>query len=163
MPRTLHILATGGTIDKIYFDALSDFKVGAPAVPAILRDAGIGYDFELTSLMRKDSLDLTDADRDTIRKAVRDSSAAAILVTHGTDTMARTAQHVGDIAGKTVVFVGAMQPATLKATDAVFNSGFALACAQLLPPGTYLAMNGEVFRPDAVEKDRDGARFRAKS
>lgn len=162
MPRTLHILATGGTIDKVYFDALSDFKVGEPAVPAILRDAGIGYDFQLTSLMRKDSLDLTDADRETIRQAVCDSSASAIIVTHGTDTMAETARHVGDIADKTVVFVGAMQPATLRATDAVFNSGFALACAQLLPPGTYLAMNGEVFQPDAVVKDRDNARFTAK-
>ena len=161
MARSLHILSTGGTIDKVYFDALSEFEVGEPAVPAILADAGINYPFELTSLMRKDSLDLTDADRDAIRDAVRGSEAEAIIVTHGTDTMVETARHIGDIADKTVVLVGAMQPAALKATDAVFNSGFALACAQLLPPGVYIAMNGEVFAPDDVVKDRAAKRFTA--
>ena len=159
MPRTLHILATGGTIDKVYFDALSEFEVGEPAVPAILADAGIGYPFELTSLMRKDSLDLTDEDRDRIRNAVLASSAEAILITHGTDTMVQTAKYLGHIDDKTIVLVGAMQPAALKATDAVFNSGFALACAQLLPPGVYIAMNGEVFAPEDVRKDREGKRF----
>ena len=159
MPRSLHILSTGGTIDKVYFDALSEFEVGDPAVPAILADAGIGYPFELTSLMRKDSLDLTDADRDAIRAAITASEAEAIIVTHGTDTMVASAQHLGDVGQKTVVFVGAMQPAALKATDAVFNSGFALACAQLLPPGVYIAMNGEVFAPDEVRKDRVEGRF----
>ena len=159
MARSLHILATGGTIDKVYFDALSEFEVGEPAVPAILADAGIGYPFELTSLMRKDSLDLTDEDRDRIRNAVLASSAETILITHGTDTMVQTAKHLGHIYDKTIVLVGAMQPAALKATDAVFNSGFALACAQLLPPGVYIAMNGEVFAPEDVRKDREGKRF----
>ena len=159
MPRTLHILSTGGTIDKVYFDALSEFQVGAPAVPAILADAGIGYPFELTSLMRKDSLELTDADRAEIREAVMSSDAEAVIVTHGTDTMVETAKALGDVSGKTVVLVGAMQPAALRATDAVFNSGFALAAAQLLPEGVWIAMNGEVFRPGEVRKDRDGQRF----
>ena len=159
MPRTLHILSTGGTIDKVYFDALSEFQVGAPAVPAILRDAGIGYPFELTSLMRKDSLELTDGDRAEIREAMTGSEAEAVIVTHGTDTMVETAKALGEVKGKTVVLVGAMQPAALKATDAVFNSGFALAAAQLLPEGVWIAMNGEVFRPGEVRKDRDGQRF----
>ena len=159
MPRTLHILSTGGTIDKVYFDALSEFQVGEPAVPAILADAGICYPFELTSLMRKDSLDLTDEDRDVISDAVKATDAQAVIVTHGTDTMVETARYLGEVTDKTVVFVGAMQPAALKATDAVFNSGFALACAQLLPAGVYIAMNGEVFRPDDVRKDRDAQRF----
>ena len=159
-PRPLHIFTTGGTIDKVYFDALSEFEVGEPTVPVILRDAGVAYPFTLTSLMRKDSLELTDADRDGIREAVRGCAEPAVLVTHGTDTMVETARHLGDVPGKTVVFVGAMQPAALKATDAVFNSGFALACAQLLPEGTYIAMNGEVFRPDAARKDRACAAFR---
>ena len=158
-PRTLHVIATGGTIDKVYFDALSEFEVGEPALPAIFSDAGLNYAVEVTSLMRKDSLDLTGADRDAIRAAVRDSASEAVIVTHGTDTMAQTARHVGEVEGKTVVFVGAMQPAALRATDAVFNSGFALACAQILPPGTYIAMNGEVFAPSEVRKDRAGARF----
>jgi L-asparaginase len=159
MPRTLHVIATGGTIDKIYFDALSEFQVGEPALPAIFSDAGLNYPVEVTSLMRKDSLDLTDTDRDAIKQAIAASPADAIIVTHGTDTMAQTARHIGEPSDKTVIFVGAMQPASLKATDAVFNSGFALACAQLLPPGTYIAMNGEVFKPDEVRKDRSAGRF----
>ena len=161
MPRSLHILSTGGTIDKVYFDALSEFQVGEPSVPAILRDAGIGYPFALTSLMRKDSLELTDDDRAAIRDAVLASDAEAIIVTHGTDTMVRTARHIGRVEDRTVVLVGAMQPAALRATDAVFNSGFALAAAQLLPPGVWIAMNGEVFAPDAVRKDREAQRFTA--
>ena len=159
VPRSLHILATGGTIDKVYFDALSEFQVGEPSVPAILRDAGLGYPFELTSLMRKDSLDMTEADRAAVRDAVEASDAEAVIVTHGTDTMVDTARALGDVRGRTVVFVGAMQPAALRATDAVFNSGFALAAAQLLPEGVWIAMNGEVFRPDEVRKDREGKRF----
>ena len=166
MPRTLHILSTGGTIDKVYFDSLSEFQVGEPAVPAILADAGIGYPFELTSLMRKDSLELTDGDRAAICEAVAGSEAEAVIVTHGTDTMVDTARVLeeaqGEIRGKTVVLVGAMQPAALRATDAVFNSGFALAAAQLLPEGVWIAMNGEVFRPEEVRKDRDGQRFVAR-
>jgi len=160
MPRTLHVIATGGTIDKIYFDALSEFQVGEPALPAIFSDAGLNYPVEVTSLMRKDSLDLTDEDRDAIKAAIEASDADAVIITHGTDTMAKTAQHVGEPDDKTVVFVGAMQPASLRATDAIFNSGFALACAQLLPFGSYIAMNGEVFKPDEVKKDRDAGRFR---
>ena len=156
----LQIFTTGGTIDKVYFDALSEFQVGDSGIGNMLAEANISYDYIITPLMKKDSLELTDADRAIIHKAILDSDAENILVTHGTDTMAVTARHVADIPAKTIVFTGSMLPASHRATDAVFNVGFAIASAQLLPPGTYLAMNGQVFDPATVRKDRDAGLFK---
>src|SRR5262245_45959780 len=85
---TLVIFTTGGTIDKVYFDARSEFEVGEPQIGNILREAMVGFDFEVRSLMQKDSLDMTDGDRALIRAAVEHCEADHILITHGTDTMA---------------------------------------------------------------------------
>jgi len=156
----LQIFTTGGTIDKVYFDALSEFQVGDSGIGNMLAEANISYGFTITPLMKKDSLELTGDDRELIRKAISESCAEKILVTHGTDTMAVTARHVSDIKDKTIVFTGSMLPASHRATDAVFNVGFAMAAAQLLPRGTYLAMNGQVFDPASVIKDRDAGLFK---
>ena len=155
----LHIFTTGGTIDKVYFDALSEFQVGESPLDAIPREANVGIDYELTSLMRKDSLELTDADRDAIHAAVSASSARHVLITHGTDTMAQTAERLRDITDKTIILTGAMQPARLRSTDAIFNVGFALAAAQLQSPGVYIAMSGRVFPAGHVRKDRAAGQF----
>ncbi|MEL7033428.1 MAG: asparaginase domain-containing protein [Pseudomonadota bacterium] len=155
----LHIFTTGGTIDKVYFDALSEFQVGESPLDAILREANVGIAYELTSLLKKDSLELTDADRNAIRAAVVASSCDHILITHGTDTMAQTGQALIGIDGKTIILTGAMQPARLRSTDAIFNVGFAVSAAQLQAPGVYIAMNGQVFPADQVRKDRDAGRF----
>ncbi|MDB4257787.1 asparaginase domain-containing protein [bacterium] len=85
------ILTTGGTIDKIYFDASSEFEVGDPIVPHIFEDVGADIDYELISLFRKDSLEMTSEDRLKIRQTCDDSAHRKILITHGTDTMAETA------------------------------------------------------------------------
>ncbi|MEO1553650.1 MAG: asparaginase domain-containing protein [Pseudomonadota bacterium] len=155
----LHIFTTGGTIDKVYFDALSEFQVGESPLDAILREANVGVDYELTSVMKKDSLELTDDDRAQIREAVETTDAKRILITHGTDTMAQTGQALMGLAGKTVILTGAMQPARLRSTDAIFNVGFAVSAALLLAPGIYIAMNGQVFPADHVRKDRTAGRF----
>jgi L-asparaginase len=149
----LDIFTTGGTIDKVYFDALSEFQIGDSALGHILEEANVTLSFRLHELMRKDSLELTDADRAIVADAVAGAGAASVLVTHGTDTMAGTARHVqAQVAGKTVVFTGAMQPARLRSTDAIFNVGFAVAAAQSLPHGVYLAMNGRIFDPASVRE-----------
>lgn len=155
----LHIFTTGGTIDKIYFDALSEFQVGESPLDSILREANVTLEYQLTSLMKKDSLELTDEDRELIYEAIETSSAQHILVTHGTDTMAKTAARLQEISNKTVVLTGAMQPARLRSTDAIFNVGFAIAAARLQPPGVYIAMNGQVFEAGHVRKDRAEGRF----
>lgn len=155
----LQIFTTGGTIDKVYFDALSEFQVGTSPLDAILREANVGIAYELTSLMKKDSLELTDADRSAIRAAVEACDADRILITHGTDTMAQTGQALIGIEDKTIVLTGAMQPARLRSTDAIFNVGFAISAALLQAPGVYIAMSGQVFPADQVRKDRAAGQF----
>lgn len=155
----IDIFTTGGTIDKIYFDALSEYHIGPTPLPDILAENNVYVPHRVTQLMRKDSLELTDDDRQAIHDAVAASDADKILVTHGTDTMVQTGMVLADITNKTIVLTGAMQPATLRNSDAEFNVGFALAATQTLPHGVYIAMNGEVFDPATTKKDRDAHRF----
>jgi len=158
----IEILTVGGTIDKVYFDALSAFQVGEPAVEQILHQAGVEVEHGIRRLMSKDSLEMTDDDRAEIARAVSRSRADRLLITHGTDTMPKTAGALMDAAdrlGKTVVMTGSMQPARMAQTDAVFNVGFAWAAVQTLPPGVYIAMNGQVFNAGHVRKNRDAGRF----
>jgi L-asparaginase len=155
----IEIFTTGGTIDKVYFDALSEYQIGPTALTDILAENNVFIPHSVKQLMRKDSLELTDQDRVAIHAAVSASDAAQILITHGTDTMVQTARKLMDIKGKTIVLTGAMQPATLRASDAEFNVGFALAAAQTLSAGVYIAMNGQIFDPATTQKDRAGHRF----
>ena len=155
----IDIFTTGGTIDKVYFDALSEYQIGATALPDMLQENNVFVAHRVTQLMRKDSLELTDADRAAIHDAVVASDVDKILVTHGTDTMVDTARVLSDITGKTIVLTGAMQPASLRISDAQFNVGFALAATQTLPHGVYIAMNGEIFDPAHTHKDRSAGRF----
>ena len=155
----IHILTTGGTIDKVYFDASSEFEIGDTLLQELLTEANIHDGYSLRELMRKDSLEMTEEDRQIIADAVSQTSAERLLITHGTDTMAQTAEALKDIAGKTIVLFGAMQPARMRRTDAVFNLGFAWAAASLLPEGVYIAMNGEVFEAGAVRKNLAAKRF----
>ncbi len=127
----LHILTTGGTFDKIYHDALSEFTIGEPMAPELLADAGINLTYSVESLLKKDSLELTDADR----------------------------EHLGVISDKTIVFTGAMQPARMRNSDAPFNLGFAIGALQCLDCGIYLAMNGQIFNANNVQKNRQMSRF----
>ena len=159
LPEDLHIVTTGGTIDKIYFDALSDFQVGAPQIEVYLREANVSFSWRLTPLMRKDSLELTDDDREAVLAVVQESSAARILITHGTDTMLTTAQVLQAVEDKTIVLTGAMCPATQRGSDAAFNIGFAIGVLQTLPAGVHVAMNGQVFAPGRARKNRAANRF----
>ena len=155
----IKFFTTGGTIDKVYFDAKSEFEVGPPQVAGLLADGNVTIEHEVESLLRKDSLDMSDADRALIRERVAADPAAHIIVTHGTDTMILTALALKDIPGKTIVLTGSMQPALLRVTDAGFNLGTAVAAVQTLPPGVYIAMNGHIFNPDRSRKNVAGHRF----
>lgn len=156
---SLLVLTTGGTIDKAYFDALSAYQVGETQIGRMLETARVACPYEVRELMRKDSLELDDADRARIAEAVRGADATHIVITHGTDTMTETARAIGDAGGKTVVFVGALAPARFAESDASFNLGMAFATAQIAPPGVYITMNGTVFPADRVVKDRARGAF----
>ncbi len=155
------ILTTGGTIDKIYFDASSEFEIGDPTVPHIFEDVGAEIDYELISLFRKDSLEMTVEDRLKIRKTCEESAQKKILITHGTDTMAETAEALEDLPGKVIVLTGAMAPARFRITDAIFNIGTAIGALQSMSKGVYLAMNGQVFKAGSVRKNRKAGKFEA--
>lgn len=156
---SITIFTTGGTFDKLYFDANSEFSIGEPIAGNLLEEANVNFDYDIESLLKKDSLDMDDADRKLIRNAVQKASNGKVIIIHGTDSMVETAQNLTDIAGKTIVLVGAMQPARMRYSDAVYNLGFACAAVQLLPDGVYLAMNGQIFDPNKVTKNRELSRF----
>lgn len=149
----IKIYSTGGTIDKVYFDAESAYKVGEPQIISVFNDANVTFSYEIESLLRKDSLDLTDEDRMFIRARIAADPARHIVVTHGTDTMTRTAMTLKDIHGKVVVLTGSMVPARFRATDAIFNIGCAVGAVQALREGVYITMNGRIFPAGSARKN----------
>ena len=155
----IKIFTTGGSLDKFYSTLESDFIVGEPQAATILRDANVTLEFEVESLLKKDSLQITDDDRAIILERVSRDPNRLIILTHGTDTMIDTAKLLTQIRGKTIVLTGAMQPAAFKTTDAYFNLGGAIIAVQTLPEGVYLVMNGKVFDPNRSIKNVGKNRF----
>jgi len=156
----LTIVTTGGTIDKIYFDDKSDYQIGEPQIGGILRELGVAFRFGVIPIIRKDSLHITDADRELVRAAIAAQPARHVLVTHGTDTMVETARAVAQaVRGKTVVLTGAMVPYAFGSSDGLFNLGSALSFAEVLPEGVYIAMNGQHFPWNEVRKNRETGVF----
>jgi L-asparaginase len=157
----LSIVTTGGTIDKVYFDDKSDYQIGSPQIGEILTQLGVGFRFDVIPILRKDSLHVTDEDRALLRSTIEAQPHRHVLVTHGTDTMVETAAKLTGIAGKVIVLTGALNPARFQGSDAVFNVGCAVGAVQALPEGVYIAMNGRIWDPLRVRKNRDANRFEA--
>jgi L-asparaginase len=155
----IKIFSVGGTIDKVYFDRLSAYQVGFPNVREILDGLPIAFEYEIESLLRKDSLDMDEADRALVRAHVAAERCARIIITHGTDTMIETAKRLRDLPGKRIVLTGAMKPAHFKSSDAVFNVGVAVGAVSALPDGVYIAMNGRIFDPFKCRKNRERGIF----
>ena len=155
----IEIITTGGTIDKVYFDAKGGYEVGPPMVEQILRRARASVPITVTQLLRKDSLEMNDADRAVIAEAVSRSKAKRIIVTHGTDTMVATALALGKFPDKTVVLTGALEPGRFTDSDAPFNLGMAVAAVQTLAAGVYIVANGQVFDPKRVRRNLELNRF----
>ncbi len=155
----IRFITTGGTIDKIYFDALSQFEVGESQVKHILTDGLVDFDYEIVPLLQKDSLEMTDEDRSKLRNHIANDDASHFVVTHGTDTMPATAEVLDGLEGKTIILTGALTPARFKTTDAIFNVGMAVAAAQTAKPGVYIAMSGQVFPAGKVRQNRAENRF----
>ena len=155
----IRFITTGGTIDKIYFDAISQFEVGDSQMRYILTEGLVNFDYEIVSLFQKDSLELTETDRATLKQCIEQDDASLVVVTHGTDTMVETAGALAGIKGKSIVLTGALSPARFKSTDAIFNVGMAVAAVQLVRPGVYIAMNGQLFGADEARKNRKANRF----
>lgn len=136
----------GGTIDKDYPQGLSDhgyaFKIGEPATIEILERATPLFNFEVVRHTQKDSLDMTDEDRESIREFVDSLDTDKVVLTHGTDTIGLTAEALSGIKNKTIVLTGAMMPEKFRDSDADFNVGMAVGAVQKLPHGVYVALHG---------------------
>lgn len=149
----LEILTTGGTIDKVYFDKKSNYEVGDPFVEELLHKMNVNISFKVKSLMRIDSLDMTDIHREEILNYIINSNANNFLITHGTDSIVETAIFLKTFSDKTIVLTGSLKPAIFIDNDAIFNVGSALTSAQILKKGVYIVINGQVFNPDNVRKN----------
>jgi L-asparaginase len=153
---SIKIILTGGTIDKHYNESNGKLDFTNTHIPDLLKLGRNHSDIEIEQTMFKDSLKMTDSDRQKILKSCEASQQSKILITHGTDTIVETATVLGEAnLEKTIVLVGAMIPFVFKHSDAVFNMGFALGAVQCLSQGVYVAMNGKVFDWDKVVKNRD--------
>ncbi len=156
----LRILVTGGTFDKDYHELEGRLFFRETHVQEMLHLGRSRLSISVQTLMLIDSLEMTDAQRGEILAACRDASEERIVVTHGTDTMEHTARVIGAAKlPKTIVLTGAMVPYTFGSSDGLFNLGSALAFAQSLPCGTYVAMNGRCLAWDRVHKNRSTGVF----
>jgi L-asparaginase len=159
---TLRILATGGTFDKHYNELNGTLGFAESHLPAAIARARITVGVTLEQLPLLDSLDMVDADRARVLASCQAAGEKAIVIVHGTDTMKETAGVLGPAAlDKTIVFTGAMIPYEIDNSDALFNLGFACAAAQTLPAGVYVAMNGQIFAWNNVQKNRAAGIFQA--
>jgi L-asparaginase len=153
-------LITGGTFDKEYDEIDGRLYFQDSHVPEMLKLGRCLLDVEIRTLMMIDSLEMTDADRQIICEQCRTAPEDRIVITHGTDTMVETARVLQSrVTGKTIVLTGAMIPYKFGSSDGLFNLGSALAFAQTLPPGVYIAMNGQYFPADQVRKNKLAGMF----
>jgi L-asparaginase len=158
----IKFFAVGGTIDKVYFDALSKYEIGESNINDILKDARVSFKFEVSSILKKDSLEMTAQDRSMITRTVHEESCDKIIITHGTDTMIETAKELSKVKDKVIVLTGAMEPAKFKSSDAIFNLGAAVSAVQTLKNGIYIVINGRIFTPDNLRKNRSLKQFEKK-
>lgn len=154
----IRLIIAGGTIDKVYNELTGDLAFGDTHLTQMLKQARYEDQMTIEHILMKDSLDMTQEDRDKLAEACFDASEERIVVTHGLDTMIESAQTILRALKdkpKTVVLTGAVVPYSFGTTsDALFNLGTALAFAQALPSGVYVAMNGRYFSSDNVQKDK---------
>lgn len=154
-------IQTGGTIDKKYPKTVKGyaFEIGEPAIERILEKVNPKFEYEVIPLLKKDSLDITDEDREKILLACKKAPSDRLIITHGTDTMVQTARKVHQIKNKTIVITGSLRPEKFSDSDAMFNAGAAVAAVQTLPPGVYIAMSGRVYPWNKVKKSTKTGQF----
>jgi len=162
IPQFIQLLITGGTIDKDYQTTSGELLFSETHLPQILEEASCTVPVRTETLMLKDSLEMSDTDREVILGACCESRTQKIIITHGTDTMVETALKLSEsenLQNKTIILTGAMRPFRLGRSDASFNMGSALMAVQLAQAGVYIVMNGQLFSAQQVQKDRQNGIF----
>lgn len=154
-------LQTGGTIDKDYPRTTKGyaFEIAEPAVGRILEKLNPNFEYEVVSVLRKDSLDITEDDREKIRDVCLEDDNSKIIITHGTDTMIETAEKLTDIRDKVIVLTGSMRPERFSNSDAPINIGAAIGAVNILKNGVYIAMHGRIYSYEKVSRDKETGQF----
>lgn len=168
--KAIALLACGGTLDKDYHALNGELTFSQSHLPALLSQANHQLPLRLETLILKDSLDMTLADRQAIWQACLNADEDQIIITHGTDTLSQTAEFLADqmaltnqkMAHKVIVLTGAMRPFRLGESDASFNIGTAIMAVQTTQPGVYIAMNGRLFNAYQVQKNRERGFFESR-
>lgn len=164
-PKAITFVLTGGTIDKDYQATSGELIFTESHLPQLVKEANCTLQVDYKTVMLKDSLEMTQKDREKILQTVEQISNPYIIITHGTDTMAETArflQQANSIQDKTIILTGAMRPYKLGSSDAQFNIGCAIMAVQMTGSGIYLTMNGQLFNADQVAKNREKGQFEQK-
>jgi L-asparaginase len=157
---TIRILVIGGTFDKEYNELSGELYFKNSHVSEMLTLGRSRIPVDIRNLMMVDSTTITDEDREIIAINSKKANEDRILITHGTDTMVKTAKHIAKkVKDKTIVLTGAMIPYTFGSSDGLFNLGSALAYVQILPKGVYIVMNGRYFNYDNVRKNKKTGEF----
>ena len=151
-------ITTGGTIDKDYGAGIGtyDFTIGNPIVSDVLQKVNPNFKYDVLPVLKKDSLDFSDSDRSLILDTCVNQKNDKIIITHGTDTLVKTAAFLSTIENKVIVILGATKPEKLKDSDASFNIGCAVGAINFLKNGVYVAMNGRIYDWDNCVKDKTG-------
>ncbi|GAB6070267.1 asparaginase domain-containing protein [Thiomicrorhabdus hydrogeniphila] len=164
--KEIQLFITGGTLDKDYQTTTGELVFTQTHIETLLTQANLTLPINIATLMLKDSLEMTDSDREHIYQACQKSNAKNIVITHGTDTMVETAQYLqqtNTLNNKTIVLTGAMRPFMLGNSDASFNMASALMAVQLASNGIFIAMNGQLFNAGSVQKNRELGQFESHS
>ena len=154
-------IQTGGTIDKDYPKTTKGyaFEISEPAVKRILEKLNPDFDYEVISVLKKDSLDINEEDRNNILKSCQKASSKKIIITHGTDTMLKTAKKLSVIKDKTIIITGAMRPERFSNSDAPINIGIAIGALNVSQNGIYIAMHGKVISWDRCIRNLKTGQF----
>jgi len=148
-------IQTGGTIAKDYPKLVKGygFEIGDPAVKRIVEKVNPNFRYEIMPALKKDSLDITDKDREEIYELCVKADSDKIIITHGTDTMIETAKKLSEIKNKVIILTGAMKPERFSDSDASFNIGTAVGAINILENGIYIAMNGRIYSWDRCKRN----------
>ena len=151
-------IQTGGTIDKDYPRVTKGyaFEISEPAVKRILEKLNPSFEYDVISILKKDSLDITKNDREKIFETCKKIKSNKIIITHGTDTMLDTAKKLSSIKEKTIIITGAMRPERFSNSDAPINIGVAIGAINVLLNGIYISMNGKIFSWDRCKRNQSG-------
>ncbi|MFA8435873.1 MAG: asparaginase domain-containing protein [Marinifilaceae bacterium] len=159
----MHItfIQTGGTIDKDYPRTSGGwaFEIDEPAVHRILEKLNPSFTYEVISVLKKDSQEITNEDRELIVNSIKTQKSDKIIITHGTDTIRETAQYLNQIEDKLIILTGAMKPERFSNSDAPITLGTAIGAANVLKKGVYIAMHGKVLPFNEIQRNTETGQY----